>query len=111
MKRVSFPLILVLLCSVANAQKPAANTLRLGLPKGSLQEATLALFRKAGFNFGLSSRSYNVASDDPDISALLIRVKSGSFSRISIALSGRMISIVIYGMAATSSSRKRSRCP
>lgn len=52
--------------------------LRLGLPKGSLQEATLALFRKAGFNFALSSRSYSAVSDDPEISAILIRAQEMS---------------------------------
>ncbi|HSV74315.1 MAG TPA: ATP phosphoribosyltransferase [Chthonomonadales bacterium] len=48
--------------------------LRLGLPKGSLQEATLALFRKAGYEFRAnSSRSYHPTSDDPEVDALLIR--------------------------------------
>lgn len=47
--------------------------LRLGLPKGSLQDATLRLFQQAGFNFTTSSRSYHVGSDDPEIEAVLIR--------------------------------------
>ena len=48
--------------------------LRLGLPKGSLQEATFALFRKAGYEFRTSSgRSYHPTSDDPEVEALLIR--------------------------------------
>jgi ATP phosphoribosyltransferase len=50
-----------------------AALLRLGLPKGSLQDSTLRLFQQAGFNFTTSSRSYHVGSDDPDIEALLIR--------------------------------------
>lgn len=47
--------------------------LRLGLPKGSLQDSTLRLFQAAGFNFTTSSRSYHVGSDDPEIEAVLIR--------------------------------------
>ncbi|MEN6625457.1 MAG: ATP phosphoribosyltransferase [Candidatus Sumerlaeia bacterium] len=49
--------------------------LRLGLPKGSLQDATLDLMRKAGFFFNISSRSYYVGSDDPEIEAVLIRAQ------------------------------------
>jgi ATP phosphoribosyltransferase len=45
------------------------------LPKGSLQEATLQLFRRAGFIFGTSSRSYYVQCDDPEVSAVLIRAQ------------------------------------
>lgn len=47
--------------------------IRLGLPKGSLQEATFTLFRKAGWDFRLSSRSYEPVSDDPEIAAVLLR--------------------------------------
>lgn len=51
------------------------KVLRLGLPKGSLQESTITLFRKAGFNFSVGSRSYNVGCDDPEITAVLIRAQ------------------------------------
>jgi ATP phosphoribosyltransferase len=48
--------------------------LKIGIPKGSLQEATFTLFRKAGFEFRMSSgRSYHPAVDDPEIEPLLIR--------------------------------------
>ena len=47
--------------------------IKLGLPKGSLQESTFALMKKAGWNFKVGSRSYVPAVDDPDISARLIR--------------------------------------
>lgn len=51
-----------------------AVKLRIGIPKGSLQEATFALFRKAGFEFRMSSgRSYHPTVDDPEIDPLLIR--------------------------------------
>lgn len=49
-------------------------TLRFGLPKGSLQEATFSLFRKAGFEFQMASgRSYHPRTDDPEMEPLLIR--------------------------------------
>ncbi len=47
--------------------------LKLGLPKGSLQEATFALFAKAGWNIRVDSRSYQPTVDDADLSILLIR--------------------------------------
>ena len=48
--------------------------LKLGLPKGSLQEATFGLFKKAGFDFRMSSgRSYHPSVDDPDLEPLLLR--------------------------------------
>jgi len=49
--------------------------LRLGLPKGSLQESTLKLFRKAGYHITISSRSYYPSLDDPEIEAMLIRAQ------------------------------------
>ncbi|MCC7229100.1 MAG: ATP phosphoribosyltransferase [Fimbriimonadaceae bacterium] len=47
--------------------------LKLGLPKGSLQEATFSLFEKAGFNFRTSSRSYQPVVDDLEIEPILLR--------------------------------------
>lgn len=52
--------------------------LRLGLPKGSLQEATFELFRKAGFNLSVRDRSYYPSIDDPEISILLLRAQEMS---------------------------------
>jgi len=49
--------------------------LTLGLPAGSLQESTLALFRKAGFGFTVPSRAHYVSSDDEEIRAMLIRAQ------------------------------------
>jgi ATP phosphoribosyltransferase len=54
------------------------KTLRLGLPAGSLQESTLELFRKAGWKFSVSSRSYYPSGDDPEIESLLIRAQEMS---------------------------------
>jgi ATP phosphoribosyltransferase len=49
--------------------------LKLGIPKGSLQQATIDLFARAGFNIRLSSRSYFPAIDDPEIECMLIRAQ------------------------------------
>jgi ATP phosphoribosyltransferase len=49
--------------------------LKLGLPKGSLQDATVQLFARAGFNIYISSRSYYPGIDDPEIECLLIRAQ------------------------------------
>ena len=51
------------------------KVLRLGLPKGSLQESTLKLFKKAGYNVTVGSRSYYPAVDDTEIQAMLIRAQ------------------------------------
>ncbi|MBC8043039.1 MAG: ATP phosphoribosyltransferase [Rhizobacter sp.] len=51
------------------------NKLKLGLPKGSLQDATLDLFAKAGFHFSISSRSYFPSIDDDELEAILIRAQ------------------------------------
>ncbi len=50
-------------------------TLKLGIPKGSLEQATIELFRKAGFNITTSARSYFPAIDDPEIECMLIRAQ------------------------------------
>jgi len=49
--------------------------LRLGIPKGSLQDATVQLFARAGFNIYVSSRSYFPAIDDREIECMLIRAQ------------------------------------
>lgn len=49
--------------------------LKLGIPKGSLESATIDLFRRAGFNITTSSRSYFPAIDDPEVECMLIRAQ------------------------------------
>jgi ATP phosphoribosyltransferase len=49
--------------------------LKLGIPKGSLESATIDLFRRAGYNISTSSRSYFPAVDDPEIECMLIRAQ------------------------------------
>jgi ATP phosphoribosyltransferase len=51
------------------------SVLKLGLPKGSLQDATVHLFARAGFNIYISTRSYYPAIDDVEIECLLIRAQ------------------------------------
>jgi ATP phosphoribosyltransferase len=53
----------------------SARTLRLGLPAGSLQEATGELFRKAGYKIAFASRSYYPSIDDPEVHCTLIRAQ------------------------------------
>lgn len=56
-----------------------AKILKLGLPKGSLQEATFKMFKKAGFNVSVpSERSYFPSIDDPEIEAVLLRAQEMS---------------------------------
>ena len=49
--------------------------LKLGIPKGSLEEATVKLFAKAGYNITISSRSYFPTIDDEEIECMLIRAQ------------------------------------
>jgi ATP phosphoribosyltransferase len=49
--------------------------LKLGIPKGSLEDATIQLFARAGFNVYVSARSYFPAIDDPEIECMLIRAQ------------------------------------
>ena len=49
--------------------------LKLGIPKGSLQDATIQLFARAGFNLYVNSRSYFPTIDDPEIECMLIRAQ------------------------------------
>jgi len=54
------------------------NKLKLGIPKGSLQESTIKLFKKAGFNITLNGRSYFPSIDDEEIECMLIRAQEMS---------------------------------
>ena len=51
------------------------SLLKLGIPKGSLQEATLDLFARAGWKITLSARSYAPTIDDPEIECLMVRAQ------------------------------------
>jgi ATP phosphoribosyltransferase len=57
------------------AETPPGNLLRLGLPKGSLQQATLDLLEKAGHRFTVSDRSYFPSTDDEELKAMLVRAQ------------------------------------
>ena len=56
-------------------KKTSHKTIRLGLPKGSIQESTFDIFRKAGFKINPSSRSYFPKIDDVEIEPVLIRAQ------------------------------------
>ena len=51
------------------------KVLKFGIPKGSLENATVDLFRRAGFQITVSSRSYFPSIDDPEIECMLIRAQ------------------------------------
>ena len=51
------------------------STLRLGIPKGSLQDATVQLFAKAGWRISVNTRSYFPGIDDPEIECMLVRAQ------------------------------------
>lgn len=53
----------------------SSNILKLGIPKGSLEEATVNLFAKAGYNIKIKSRSYFPSIDDNEIECMLIRAQ------------------------------------
>jgi ATP phosphoribosyltransferase len=53
----------------------SASLLKFGIPAGSLQNATVELFQRAGYRITVSSRSYYPAIDDPEIECLLIRAQ------------------------------------
>lgn len=50
-------------------------TLKLGIPKGSLQDATIDIFKEAGYNIRVNSRNYYPTIDDDEISCMLIRAQ------------------------------------
>lgn len=56
-------------------EKSAKDKLVLGIPKGSLQESTLDLFARAGYNISVSSRSYFPTIDDEQISVMMFRAQ------------------------------------
>ena len=53
----------------------SVQQLKLGIPKGSLQDSTFRLFEKAGYKMHVGSRSYIPTIDDPELSGLLIRAQ------------------------------------
>ena len=62
----------------ADAPPDAGKRLKLGLPKGSLQEATVRLFERAGFKVIISERSYLPSVDDPELEPMLLRAQEMS---------------------------------
>ena len=58
--------------------RTVGRQLKIGLPKGSLQEATLRLFGRAGFSVHVSERSYRPSVDDPELAPMLLRAQEMS---------------------------------
>jgi len=58
--------------------RSSQDKLVLGIPKGSLQDSTLDLFTRAGYNISISSRSYFPTIDDPQMSAMMFRAQEMS---------------------------------
>ena len=52
-----------------------SNKLKLGIPKGSLQDATIDLFKRAGWQIFPSGRSYFPSINDPEIECMLVRAQ------------------------------------
>lgn len=71
----------------------SSNILKFGIPKGSLEDATVELFKKAGWNVGISSRSYFPSVDDPEMNCKLIRPqemgKNVERGTIDVGIAGR----------------------
>lgn len=56
-------------------KQKVSQKLKIGIPKGSLQNSTIRIFKKAGFTITVPERSYFPAIDDPDIECMLIRAQ------------------------------------
>ena len=69
------------------------NFLKLGIPKGSLQESTIDLFMRAGYMITVSSRSYYPSIDDDEIEVMLLRPQDMALyvegGAVDIGLAGR----------------------
>src|SRR5271156_5465075 len=61
--------------STVSPRCKVANKIRLGIPKGSLQDATIALFKRAGWSLIADGRSYFPSIDDKEIECMLIRAQ------------------------------------
>jgi ATP phosphoribosyltransferase len=60
------------------SQLPPQALLRIGVPKGSLQESTVDLFQRAGYHLSISDRSYFPGIDDPDLQVIMFRAQEMS---------------------------------
>jgi ATP phosphoribosyltransferase len=58
--------------------RPPQRQLMLGIPKGSLQESTLDLFARAGYNISVAARSYALTFDDPELTGTMFRAQEMS---------------------------------
>jgi len=61
--------------SESDGESSSSPVLRVGLPKGSLQDSTVDLFKRAGYHVSVSERSYFPSIDDPQLDAVLFRAQ------------------------------------
>ena len=77
--------------------------LKIGFPKGSLQESTIDVFRRAGFNISVSAGSYLPRIDDEELKPMLIRAQEipgyVSDGVLDAGLTGEAVGIKIYQTA------------
>ncbi len=73
-----FPRVAPTVARVGAGRPASSSQLKIGLPKGSLQEATVRLLDRAGFKVVISERSYQPAIDDPELSPMLLRAQEMS---------------------------------
>ena len=100
--------------------------LMLGLPKGSLQDSTIKLFGKAGFNISVSSRSYRPSIDDEKLDGRFVRAQEVSryveHGYFDCGLTGQdwvkendsdvvEVCSLVYSRASNKPSNGSSRCP
>ena len=76
-----------------------SHLIKLGIPKGSLERATIELFQKAGWKISTSERSYFPSIDDPEVSCSLVAMARATRS---VSMS-RMRRRLVMSIAATSS--------
>ena len=96
------------------------NTLKIGIPKGSLENATIELFRRSGWRISVSSRSYFPSVDDDEIRCILVRAQEMSrfveMGTLDVGLTGKdwvlengsdvvVVQDLIYSKTSTSPAR------
>ena len=91
--------------------------LALGLPKGSLENSTMELFRRAGIPIRKSDRSYYPSCDDPELDLIVMRpqeipryVEQGILMRVSQARIGLKKTRQVLGLRSQYSKNTRNKC-
>jgi ATP phosphoribosyltransferase len=72
---LDYAITVLITASMKKGEWRMGKKLKLGLPKGSLQESTISIFEKAGYRVQVDERSYYPSIDDPEIECMLIRAQ------------------------------------